>query len=92
MINNEFRKILERVNKDLEERFLSGTSVVKLVHTRSNKIDELLKDLWTKNVNDPEAALVAVGGYGRGELHPASDIDIMILTPQIISNVTKESL
>ena len=92
MINNEFRKILERVNKDLEERFLSGTSVVKLVHTRSNKIDELLKDLWAKNVNDPEAALVAVGGYGRGELHPASDIDIMILTPQIISNVTKESL
>ena len=92
MIDNEFRKILDKANKDLEKKFLSGTSVIKLVHARSNKIDELLKNLWIKNVNDPETALVAVGGYGRGELHPGSDIDIMILTSPIISNETKESL
>ena len=92
MIYEEIRGALAKVDENLKARFLAGESVVGLVHARSNEIDKLLISLWSNNVKEPEAALVAVGGYGRGELHPRSDIDIMILVPQDASASCKESL
>ena len=92
MIYGEIRGALAKVDENLKARFLAGESVVGLVHARSNEIDKLLISLWSNNVKEPEAALVAVGGYGRGELHPRSDIDIMILVPRDAPASCKESL
>ena len=92
MIYEEIRGALAKVDENLKARFLAGESVVGLVHARSNEIDKLLISLWSNNVKEPEAALVAVGGYGRGELHPRSDIDIMILVPRDAPASCKESL
>ena len=46
----------------------------------TKKIDEIIKNIW-QSFNINEACLVAVGGYGRGELAPFSDIDLLILPP-----------
>jgi len=76
-----FRNALKAAHQQLKDAFLQGTSVAELVHRRAEIIDALLQNIWQRIMpHDGEAiALVAVGGYGRGELHPGSDIDLQIL-------------
>ena len=77
------RADLEAASADIRERFLAGESVVTLVHDRADVVDSILRHLWQQHAPDcvDVAALVAVGGYGRAELHPYSDVDIMVLAP-----------
>ena len=66
----------------LTERFNSGRAATELVHLHSALTDKLLSQAWKLFFNEKSTnniSLVAVGGYGRGELHPASDIDLLLL-------------
>lgn len=76
-----FRDTIKQADAALEQRFLGGEPVISLVAHRAQFFDELLTHAWHYSVGEAadEIALVAVGGYGRGELHPHSDIDIMLL-------------
>jgi [protein-PII] uridylyltransferase len=57
-----------------------GVPVTELVTGRAAAIDRLLIEAWQRFGIGPEGStLVAVGGYGRGELHPGSDIDLLLL-------------
>jgi len=78
----EHRELLACANEALKHRFIYGAPVEALVADRTLLIDKLIVSAW-QHFNDgdtPKTALVAVGGYGRGELHPGSDIDLLILT------------
>jgi len=76
-----FRKGLETGARSLAARFENAESVDHLVRDRARLVDRVLKKAWRQFIGELgiDLALVAVGGYGRGELHPASDIDIMVL-------------
>ncbi len=78
------RTALQAASENIRERFVNGESVVDLVLLRARVIDELLVHLWRTHANycAGVAGLVAVGGYGRGELHPCSDVDVMLLLPE----------
>lgn len=75
------KAMLAELQHWLELRFKAGDDIFELVVTRSQHMDQLLTGLWQHLGldKDPKLALVAVGGYGRGELHPFSDIDLLIL-------------
>src|SRR3990172_7749764 len=74
-----YRDQITNCNQYLIEKFYKGHPIKQLLYKRAWFIDQLLTEAWRGFVNDDNLALVAVGGYGRGELHPYSDIDIMIL-------------
>ncbi|THF63457.1 [protein-PII] uridylyltransferase [Pseudothauera rhizosphaerae] len=48
---------------------------------RARMVDEAIVRLWQSCGLPAQAALVAVGGYGRGELFPCSDVDLLVLLP-----------
>ncbi len=76
-----YREALKGAAELVAEAFHAGTDVVELVHARATFVDAILQRAWAAHIPaDADAALVAVGGYGRGELHPASDVDVLILT------------
>src|SRR5574343_673409 len=63
-----------------------------LLRDRCRQVDHVLEKLWQSFDFPASMALAAVGGYGRGELFPASDIDPLILLPQEASKTTQEKL
>ncbi|HSD70571.1 MAG TPA: [protein-PII] uridylyltransferase, partial [Woeseiaceae bacterium] len=77
----DWREALASARQRLADRFLAGDPVTQLVTLAALQIDRLLVHIWKQVASDLQdrVALVAVGGYGRGELHPGSDIDLMLL-------------
>lgn len=66
----------------LAESFARGADIRELVRARAWVIEQLVLTAWRGLVGaDAGLDLVAVGGFGRGELHPHSDADLLILCP-----------
>ena len=89
----EIRKINTTSQAVMHEQFSSGADIKDLVNGRSWLVDQLLQQYWQRIVGeDKHAALIAVGGYGRHELLPGSDVDLMILLDQAESPELAEKL
>ncbi len=76
-----FKQALKQGQEYLDQRFCNGDDIRELVYGRAWMLDQLLKKAWNQFPwpGADQISLVAVGGYGRGELHPHSDIDLLIL-------------
>jgi [protein-PII] uridylyltransferase len=75
----ELRTSLRNDRSAIERDFLQHGKAAHLLSTHSKLIDRYLRQVWHKLTMPRQIALVAVGGYGRGELYPKSDIDLLIL-------------
>ncbi|MCP4842386.1 MAG: [protein-PII] uridylyltransferase, partial [Halieaceae bacterium] len=64
----------------MHNQFRAGAQAHDLIRLRASFIDALLCTLWDRQSwGNSQLAMVAVGGYGRGELHPHSDVDLLFL-------------
>lgn len=77
-----FRDALTAGHEFIHDQFRAGSSASTLIALRTELFDDVLTRLWQQSMPAFNGlSLLAVGGYGRAELHPHSDIDIAILLP-----------
>lgn len=95
-----YKTAISDFNKSAEKAFRQGTTANQLISDRSSFIDSIIKSAWGRfhwnenltNWRKTRISLLAVGGYGRAELHPHSDIDLLILLERSNYGVHRENI
>ena len=76
----------------LRTAYQAKSDAMRLLRGRSQLVDDVLKLIWQEARLPLGLSLVAVGGYGRRELYPASDIDLLFLLPDDVARETERQL
>lgn len=87
-----WRQRLQTEQAVLKARFAEDANTSRLLKQHSKLVDILLQDIWRTARISKDVCLIAVGGYGRGELFPYSDIDLLILLPEQASAEINQSI
>jgi [protein-PII] uridylyltransferase len=87
-----FKDAINAASTQSNRRFLEGEDIRALVYERALFVDCVLHYAWHQFAWPDGISLEAVGGYGRGELHPGSDIDLLILHRPDVFETCKDDI
>lgn len=79
----EWRRQLAAAREELRRAYFARPSASVLLRRHAKSVDAVLRSVWRAACLPDSTALLAVGGYGRGQLFPHSDVDLLILLPVV---------
>ena len=82
VLRSRFKEGKQTPLQHFREARPTATSAARLMRSLARHVDAALAQLWHQCGLPAGGALVAVGGYGRGELFPYSDVDVLVLLPE----------
>ena len=86
------KRQLAEGRSQLRATYLERPAPRQLLRAHTALVDRVLRSVWTESAMPPEVALLAVGGYGRGQLFPYSDVDVLFLLPDDLHDAAKEKV
>src|SRR5688572_16987245 len=88
----EWKKRLSLERSQAKTEFESSAAPAVLLRRLRTVVDRQLREIWRNCGMPHDVALLAVGGYGRGELYPHSDVDLLVLLPRPADSVLERRL
>jgi len=79
MISDSLKQSYLRRKKRLEKVFLTDLDCHRYLREHSSLVDAMLETILESRSRGPELAVFATGGYGRRELFPSSDLDVLFV-------------
>ncbi len=89
----EAKKVIRDQHDSMLARSNHLNDIEQIIFEKSELIDQIIIKAWVHFItHHDKLALIAVGGYGRGELFPYSDIDLLILKKHVDSTEQKDAI
>ncbi len=88
----QYKRLLAEGRAVLRADYLRDPAPGRLVKQHAELVDRVLKSVWSDSAMPPQLSLLAVGGYGRWQLFPHSDVDVLFLLPEQMDDDARDKV